>query len=254
MLGVIGDILGFNKKDECSEGGNNRIVIVPDVHGRLFWRKVLDNRDDRIVFLGDYSDPYSREGFTHDDALHELSDIIRFKKENMERVTLLLGNHCMSYIEERFRCCRFSEEHYEAYHALYIENRDLFQVAFEYEQNEQKYLFTHAGVSKGWLEYNKDELVEGEGDSVAELLNRTFAVKPEIWSQVSIWRGGRDDYGSPIWADLDEHDELGAFPEVIQIFGHSQLQDYPYINENMWDVDCRKVFVLQNGRLREYAT
>ena len=75
-----------------------QIVIVPDVHGRTFWRKILDNTEDQIIFLGDYSDPYPNEEFTHEDALRELSAIIEFKKSDLERVVLLIGNHDDHYI------------------------------------------------------------------------------------------------------------------------------------------------------------
>ena len=39
----------------------SRIIVVPDVHGRTFWREVLNNTKDKIVFLGDYLDPYKYE-------------------------------------------------------------------------------------------------------------------------------------------------------------------------------------------------
>ena len=29
----------------------SRIIVVPDVHGRTFWREVLNNTEDKIVFL-----------------------------------------------------------------------------------------------------------------------------------------------------------------------------------------------------------
>jgi len=52
-----------------------KVIIIPDVHGRPFWREVLTNKEDTIVFLGDYSDPYEYAGFTHKDAVRELTDI-----------------------------------------------------------------------------------------------------------------------------------------------------------------------------------
>lgn len=37
---------------------NIRILIIPDVHGRTFWREpvldTLQDTDSRIIFLGDY--------------------------------------------------------------------------------------------------------------------------------------------------------------------------------------------------------
>ena len=38
---------------------NSRILIIPDVHGRTFWRDAVEAAGEMpIVFLGDYLDPY----------------------------------------------------------------------------------------------------------------------------------------------------------------------------------------------------
>lgn len=42
-----------------------RILVLHDVHGRLFWKKPVQKYIDvvdRVVFLGDYLDPYGDEG------------------------------------------------------------------------------------------------------------------------------------------------------------------------------------------------
>ena len=36
-----------------------KILIIPDVHGRSFWKKAVETGDyEKVVFLGDYADPY----------------------------------------------------------------------------------------------------------------------------------------------------------------------------------------------------
>lgn len=37
------------------------ILIVPDIHGRKFWKEPCSNVDkyEKIIFLGDYLDPYT---------------------------------------------------------------------------------------------------------------------------------------------------------------------------------------------------
>ena len=72
-----------------------KILIIPDVHGRTFWHKAKEMIDsvDKVVFLGDYLDPYPSEGITTEQAIEEFKDIIQFKKDNMDKVILLLGNH-----------------------------------------------------------------------------------------------------------------------------------------------------------------
>ena len=74
---------------------NNKVLVIPDVHGRRFWKKPCENIDnyDKVIFLGDYLDPYGFEGITVDDAIENFKEIIDFKKKNSEKVIMLLGNH-----------------------------------------------------------------------------------------------------------------------------------------------------------------
>ncbi|MDO4214266.1 MAG: metallophosphoesterase [Bacteroidales bacterium] len=68
-------------------------IIIPDVHGRKFWRAAVQgHEEDKIIFLGDYVDPYDWEGISASEAFKELQDIIAFKKEHPDNVVLLLGN------------------------------------------------------------------------------------------------------------------------------------------------------------------
>ena len=68
------------------------MLIVPDVHGRTFWKDVIDSNLP-VVFLGDYTDPYPQEEISKKQTIDNFKEIIEFAKENKNRVTLLLGNH-----------------------------------------------------------------------------------------------------------------------------------------------------------------
>ena len=44
---------------------SKRILVTPDIHGEIFWKEpVLKyiEQVDKIIFLGDYLDPYPEEG------------------------------------------------------------------------------------------------------------------------------------------------------------------------------------------------
>lgn len=71
----------------------NKVIIVPDVHGRTFWRLAKEKVDevDKIVFLGDYLDPYPAEGITTEDAIKEFEEIIEFKKIIMIKLFFSTG-------------------------------------------------------------------------------------------------------------------------------------------------------------------
>ena len=77
-----------------------KLLIVPDVHGRDFWRDPCYehyNEFDKIIFLGDYLDHY-RDESTKEHDIETLKDIISFKKEHLDKVILLIGNHDCPYI------------------------------------------------------------------------------------------------------------------------------------------------------------
>ena len=226
-----------------------KIIIVPDVHGRPFWRDVLTNKEDTIVFLGDYSDPYWYEEITHEDAVRELTDIVQFKKNNPERVILLLGNHDASYIHNVFTRCRFSDELQDEYRKLFTDEPDLFQIAWGRTIDNINYLFTHAGLHLGWLKTMGSNLKKDS--NVVSELNRAWKDTPEIFATVGRMRGGNSLYPSPIWADYHEH-ILNTNANRIQIFGHTYQGQSPILEDNMWCVDCRRVFILQNGEIEEY--
>ena len=71
-------------------------LIIPDIHGRTFWKDAVSQYEDKvekIIFLGDYLDPYLDEGITRKDAIRNFEEIIDYKINNSDKVVLLLGNH-----------------------------------------------------------------------------------------------------------------------------------------------------------------
>lgn len=79
-----------------------RILVLPDVHGRLFWKEPVQKYIDvvdRVVFLGDYLDPYGDEGGDYDaeSIFENLKEIVELKRNNMDKVVLLKGNHDQHY-------------------------------------------------------------------------------------------------------------------------------------------------------------
>ena len=73
----------------------NKLLVLPDIHGREFWRGPCNDIEkyDKVIFLGDYLDPYGFEGIEVEDAIENFKEILELKKNNMDKVVLLLGNH-----------------------------------------------------------------------------------------------------------------------------------------------------------------
>jgi hypothetical protein len=214
----------------------SKILIVPDVHGRAFWHRALELVDqvDQIVFLGDYLDPYSHEGISFDLALEEFNKILEFKKEYPDLVTLLVGNHDMHYIIEDFMdCSRRNTDMLDQLHKLYNSNLDLFDLI----HIEDDWLFSHAGVYKGWMD--KYEF------TLEDLNLKTFLGShwPTL-EDLSWYRGGYNSVGSCVWADLRESLKNELLPGYKQVVGHTQLNEKPYITDKIMCVDVRRCFIL----------
>ena len=181
------------------------ILIIPDIHGRNFWKKAVEeNMDkvDRIIFLGDYLDPYPWEGITRKEAISNFQEIIGFKSENRDKVVLFVGNHDLAYIDKKNYIVR---SRYDSSNARHIEemfrsHRSFFQLAHEELIGDKRYLFTHAGLQIGW--YKKHEKLIGEltVNGMNHLLGIPSGIK--ALCEASWSRGGWDQFGSIVWNDV----------------------------------------------------
>lgn len=72
-----------------------KIITMPDIHGRKFWRKAIEDnisKVDKVVFLGDYFDPYN-ESNLEEDMIMMMEHIIKLKLNEPDKYILLIGNH-----------------------------------------------------------------------------------------------------------------------------------------------------------------
>ena len=231
------------------------ILIVPDVHGRDFWLPALDYQGD-IIFLGDYTDPYPQEKRTQEDAYLGMLKIVDFKRQNPDRVTLLIGNHEMHYYNEGFAGSgRFSKAYYPKYNAILTgdNTKGLFQICKQIDN----FLFIHAGLTKGWYDLHYKDF-ENLGSTFEEQLTNVFFAKMHIFHEASwTYRGGLDDHGSPLWADYREFDDEKEHfpPDIIQIIGHTQIADPdPIIRKNFCMLDNRQLYILRNKVVEKYVS
>ena len=229
------------------------ILIIPDVHGRPFWKDAVEKHFDnceKIVFLGDYLDPYPWEWITRKMTIENFKEIIKYKKNNPEKVILLLGNHDLAYYDRNFPYrVRYDSSNAYKIKQNFGKNRSLFQLAYEADLDKH-YLFTHAGVLKSWYERHK-ELI---GDLTVDNLNRlkTFPGGIRALCDVSRERGGFGRIGSMVWSDIEEKSEIEDFDGIYQVFGHSQQDSQPVITETWACLDCRRAFVLnEEGGFQE---
>ena len=62
----------------------NKVLVIPDVHGRDFWQEPCTKWDGQIIFLGDYHDPYPWQVSTKE-SLANLKNLVDFYNSNKDR-------------------------------------------------------------------------------------------------------------------------------------------------------------------------
>ena len=233
-------------------------IIIPDVHGRTFWRSaVRGHEEEKIIFLGDYVDPYDWEGILPGEAYRELQDIIAFKKEHPDNVVLLLGNHDMGYLDRRICSCRMDFYRKTMIGDLLKENLDLFDIVHIEESENGSVLFSHAGISERWVENN--QWLFGKGPFDPLILNEMLHNEAErknlyvALANVSWYRGGIDSVGSPIWADVQEFADGERFIDgYLHIFGHTLHEGGPIVvRKRGICLDCARAFILDPDLSKE---
>jgi len=226
------------------------ILIIPDVHGRTFWKAAVKSGNyKKIVFLGDYTDPYEMDGITNTDALKNFRSIIDFKRHHPEKVVLLLGNHDLHY---------FSQYYYElagggrydpisavVLQRLFVKYHDHFQLAWETDLGHKHYLFSHAGITQSWLTRNMELIRKPNAGHLNLLLY--FNEGLESLAQVGEMRCGDYPSGSIVWADVEEMLVSKPISNIYQIVGHSMQFDGPIITKQFACLDCRAAFSLDSN-------
>ena len=230
------------------------LLIIPDIHGRLFWISATRKYPDLpVIFLGDYLDPYTYyEEILPSEALANFKEILDFKKANMDKVTLLLGNHDIHYFDKDMNSSRKDKGRFEKIHQLFCENLSLFKLAMTIRTEEKDFLFTHAGVDIGWLRYRMPEANPNDVYDICKSLNDKLITEESLYDfvfnglmDISVSRWGYASYPSPVWADVSDHQYMQErIPDVYQIFGHTQQESGPVITEQYACLDCRRAFLL----------
>lgn len=206
-----------------------RILCIPDIHGRDFWIEPCQKWEGPIVFLGDYHDPYPFQ-VSKDKSLQNLEKLVDFVIANKSRCTCLEGNHDYPYLTYANNGCRFDKVH-----ANLVRER-LVYLDLHLTLIKDDVIFSHAGVTPAWCDSSRY--------SLNQLLNNKIPIRDSELERVSWYRGGEDKYGSPLWCDVSEYANLSHFEGFYQVFGHSQQEKNPIINEDFACLDCRKCFIV----------
>lgn len=252
---------------------SKRILVIPDVHGETFWREPVRryiDQVDRVIFLGDYLDPYPKEDkeYSPQVIFDNLMDIIDLKRSHMDKVVLLKGNHDQHYASEMFRslACgsRCDTINWSLYNAVFVRNKELFKIIHLEEIKGIPYLFSHAGLTLNWINKVNSDVWKLADNKISvadpDIVNRINALDDEGEGQEMLAIVGRyrnllgPKSGSVLWADIEEHaipDASKAYGlnKVFQVFGHSRLNEkYDKVEfDNLALIDSRHCFIIDES-------
>ena len=252
------------------------MLILPDIHGRDFWRKpvqeTLKEGDEKIIFLGDYLDPYPDEGeeYTPESVFDNLMGIIQLKLDHKEKVILLKGNHDQHYSSRLFydlaRGSRCDKINWDKYHKEFNHNKDLFQLAYLEVVNGIPYVFTHAGLTVYWLNKVNSKVwrLSDYDISIAnqDIIDQINLLDDDglgqdmlsiIGKSRSLFRGEKT--GSVLWADIEEHSIATApkaygLDKAFQVFGHTRLNERTsdmILADHLAMIDFQKCFMIDES-------
>jgi len=226
-----------------------KIIGLGDTHGRDNWVKIVSKEldSDKIVFIGDYFD--SRDNYTTSQQIDNFLAILDFKRKNIDKVILLIGNHDFHYlsgIKEQYSGFQFggSVDINKVLEDAIKEG--LMQMCYV----NDNFVFSHAGITNTWMNRYPINLETLEFD-VNELFNTTR--KNFCFSMGNNFsQTGNDICQTPIWV-RPQSLIADAIEGLTYIVGHTTVDELT-INKNTPNVifiDCLgtsgQYLVIENG-------
>ncbi len=215
-----------------------KIITIGDIHGRDFWKKILEEPMDQLVFIGDYFDSYN-ERFTAKKEIENFLEIVSIKRENPDLVTLLIGNHDYHYlsgVDEQYS--RHQQAAAEEINAVLMEALDVMQMCYVHKD----IVFNHAGITKSWAKNQQIDL-----DNLETSINNKFKEDKVAFGFVYNIDDvdGSDRRQSPIWVRPNAllGDKIEGYHQVV---GHT-IQGTHRIQDGIAFIDVPEhVFIMEN--------
>ena len=206
----------------------NKIVVIGDIHGHVSWKKIIELNPDatEFVFIGDYFDSFS---VSHVEQIYNYKEIIAWKESTDVKVTMLIGNHDFHYMSD----CGGRYGGYNVWHApeigeLLKETKEHLQVAYQVD----KFLFTHAGVSKEWYDTNFPE-----GGNIPEQINDLWRWDKRSFNHTGMEMYGDDPGEGPMWIRPRALRSSMLDENIVQVVGHTHMRVIDY-DDNHYFVDA----------------
>lgn len=187
------------------------LITIGDLHGKSEWKHILKRwRADIVVFIGDYFD--NLDGISAADQISNFEEIVELKKNDPYKYILLIGNYDYHYlVDEQY-------SGYQSLHAVDIresleKNLKYLQVIYRHEFNNNRYLFSHAGITKTWLK-----------NKTLDEVNMLFRENLDAFKFNGYNPYGDDITQGPLWVRPKslKKDKIDGY---IQVVGHTRQEN-----------------------------
>lgn len=205
-----------------------KTIAIGDTHGRDAWKRITAKKDfDKVIFIGDYFD--TRDGIPPQRQMENFGEIVAFKRANIGKVILLIGNHDFHYMKGiRDRYSQFQIHwHADIQNLLHSALDDNLMQICHIQGN---LLFVHAGVTRTWCRANNIDAM-----NVEKSINDLFGYNPNAFRFTSGEYGsnnGDDITQSPIWV-RPRSLYMDKIANYIQVVGHTTHDTITGLNGSM---------------------
>ena len=205
----------------------SKTIVISDTHGKsikeIYLRfNELDTKYDNIVLLGDYVDNFDTK-ISGREQIRHFQEIIEIAKKD-SRVHLLMGNHDLMYIVGYIPPYRgFQKEYANDIAKVINENIELFNIVWK----GNKYTYSHAGISKKFMELNEYKDIEEINQAFREKRYSKFEVydeRVEDWERYTPTMMRFDTLCNDYWCEN-------------QIVGHTELPCITIEEGNIWCIE-----------------
>ena len=207
-------------------------IIIGDIHASTKWKQIVDkHQTEHIIFIGDYVDTFDK--IPPEKQAENLKDIVKFREENSDRCTMLIGNHDYHYTKHALYCNIEYSGFSRGGKLLYMH---LIESLLETKQIQackviDNIIISHAGISKVWCEtynINPDNLEKEVNELLYNKISAfDFLRNPKDQNYHNIY--GNGVWQSPLWIRPQSLNKSN-FDITVQIFGHTSQDFIEYKN------------------------
>jgi len=214
-------------------------IVIGDPHGRWnFLKQIYDKEQpDEVIILGDYFDSFNIDIYEQKD---NYENIVNLRKEHLKmhkgRFIMLIGNHDMHYMDEKFgRCSGWNPQSASIAGYPLCRDWDAEILKFIFVDEINKTIYSHAGVSNNWF---NSWIKSGSLGDINTIETKAFCFTFKDGGDYY----GSSSYSSPLWLrpeGLQKSmyvDESGVVWN--QIFGHTEPNAPMHWQSNDADFYC----------------